>query len=673
MAVSLLDGTSFMVSDDLGDCNGIETEGFFFQDTRFLSVYRVRLNSEPLMRLSADTRSYYGARFFLSSPATVFLNPELSLSRERALGRGVREDIRVSNHRGEAVQIVVEIELDADFRDLFEVKEKLPPLGTVRCARDAKRVLFSYQYASFRRQTLIELSQMPHFVPGKPARALFRATIAPKSEWQLCVIIVPVTEQGEQRPKYGRGDLERPRPEMQESYEQWLELAPKLDTDWDALSHTYTRSVVDLAALRFYPGPGEGAVPAAGLPWFMALFGRDTLITSLQTLPFFPELAECTLNCLARRQAQRDDPFRDAEPGKILHEERLGELTITGRRPHSPYYGTVDATPLFLVLLEEYERWTGDAGLVRRLEPNARAALEWLERRQPFVSYRKRSEQGLDNQCWKDSWNSMQFHDGTLAQPPIATIEAQAYAIAAYRAVARLAQRVWKDPALAEHARTGASELQAAVESQFWLPQAGHYALALDGQGRAVDALTSNIGHLPWSAACDRQRAGAVCARLMDDRLFSGWGVRTMATSEAGYNPLGYHNGTVWPHDNSLIAAGLARYGLRPEANRIAAAMIEAASEFRYRLPEVFAGYGRKETGFPVEYPTASSPQAWAAGAPLLLLGAMLGLEATAEGTLKADPVLPDEASFIALTGIRHRGARYALRAEHKGAVLERL
>lgn len=651
-----------MVSDALGDCNGVETDGLFFEDTRFLSVYRLRLNGKPLSRLSADTRSYHSARFFLTPPASVFVNPELCVQRDRALGRGVREDISVYNHRNETIAVTLELELHADFRDLFAVKENLPAPGVVHCSCDENRIVFSYDSDGFRRQTLIEFTEVPRFVPGTPNRAVLDRSIPPKQAWQVCVAIVPVTDR-EHRPKYGPHMLDRPKPEMEESFERWLDLAPKLDTSWDALRHTYQRSVTDLAALRFYTDPHEAAVPAAGLPWFMALFGRDALITSLQTLPFFPELAWCTLHALAHRQALHDDPFRDAEPGKILHEQRHGELTVTGQRPHSPYYGSVDATPLFLILLEQYQRWTGDDDFVRRLEPNARAALQWLDRHEPFVTYQRRSPQGLENQCWKDSWNSMQFRDGSVARPPIAAVEVQGYAIAAYRAAAQLAQRVWNDGGLAGHAAARARRLQHAVEQHFWLPASSYYAVALDMQRRPVDALTSNIGHLLWCEACTMDRAGAVRDVLMDERLFSGWGIRTMATSDAGYNPIGYHVGAVWPHDNSLIAAGLARYGFRREANRIATAMITASAEFGYRLPEAFAGYRRDETQFPVEYPTASSPQAWAAGAPLLLISTAFGLHATPDGYLVAEPQLPEEAAFVALDGIRHRGSRYLARA----------
>lgn len=289
-----------------------------------------------------------------------------------------------------------------------------------------------------------------------------------------------------------------------------------------------------------------------------------------------------------------------------------------------------------------------------------------------FVSYHKRSERGLDNQCWKDSWNAIQFHDGTLAKAPIATVEVQGYAIAAYRAMASLARRVWGDEALAGRALARADMLERAVEQRFWLPERGHHALAIDGEGRAVDSLTSNVGHLLWCGVCSDAKAAAIRDVLMDERLCSGWGIRTLSSSAAGYNPIGYHTGTVWPHDSSLIAAGLARYGFRREANLIATALLEAAVHFGYRLPEVFAGYARRETGFPVEYPTASSPQAWAAATPLLLLSTVLGLQATKQGELRASPDLPSEIASIALSGIRHRGARYDLVADARGVDLRR-
>jgi glycogen debranching enzyme len=440
----------------------------------------------------------------------------------------------------------------------------------------------------------------------------------------------------------------------------WLASAPTLVTDADDVRHTYRRSLVDLAALRFYPdgaSASSAALPAAGLPWFMALFGRDSVIASYQALPFHPELAATTLRTLARLQARDDDAFRDEEPGKILHELRLGELAYFRERPQSPYYGAADSTPLFLVLLDEFHRWTGDDAFVRELEASARAALEWIDRYgdrdgDGFVEYQRRNtETGLENQCWKDSWNSIVWPDGSLASAPRAVCEIQGYVYDAKRRCARLAREVWDDEELAERLNVQADALQRRFHERFWVEQTGFVALALDGQKRPVPTVTSNPGHLLWSGILFDDAAAAVAERLFREDLYSGWGVRTMASSEGAYNPLEYHNGTVWPHDCSLIAAGLARYGFRDEAARMASAVFEAATRFNYRLPEVFAGYDRRLTGFPVEYTTACSPQAWAAGTPLLLLRVLLGLEPV-DGSLRTNPVLPPEIGHLELCGI---------------------
>jgi glycogen debranching enzyme len=445
----------------------------------------------------------------------------------------------------------------------------------------------------------------------------------------------------------------------------WLAEAPALETDGDALGHAYEEALRDLAALRFYPhvAAQDESLPAAGLPWFMTLFGRDSLITSYQSLPYLPRLAGTTLRTLASAQGTQVDDFRDEEPGKILHEIRYGEHTALGHTPHSPYYGSADATPLFLVVLDEYERWTGDVDLVRELEPNARAALDWIDRwgdldGDGYVEYLTRNPKtGLVNQCWKDSWNSIRFSDGRLAAGPIATCEIQGYVYDAKRRAARLARELWDDEALADRLLDEAAELRRRFHEDFWIEDRAFFALALDGHKRRVDSLTSNVGHLLWSGIVDDDRAEALARHLMADPLFSGWGVRTMAVGEAGYNPVEYHNGTVWPHDNSLIADGLRRYGHAAEAARIAETMVTAARFFEHRLPEVFAGCPEEMTHAPVVYPTASRPQAWAAAAPLLLLTTVLGLTPEADGP-RSEPWLPPSVGRVSLSGLPGRWGR---------------
>jgi glycogen debranching enzyme len=416
-------------------------------------------------------------------------------------------------------------------------------------------------------------------------------------------------------------------------------------------------------ALRFFPRvmPGK-SILAAGLPWFMTIFGRDSLITGFQTLPFAPALAESALRILAMRQGTHVDPFRDEEPGKILHEQRFGELTAFEERPHSPYYGSADSTPLFLVLLDEYERWTNDRDLVAELEPAARRALSWIDDygdrdQDGYVEYERQQDTGLENQCWKDSGNSIVFADGSLAKLPRATCEIQGYVYDAKIRCARLARLIWEDTDLADRLEREAADLKRRFNRDFWLADRRYFALALDGDKRPVDSLTSNIGHLLWSGIVDDDKRDAVVQHLLGERLFSGWGVRTMAVGDSAFNPIGYHLGTVWPHDTALIALGLRRAGYIAEATRLALGILEAAVYFDGRLPEAFAGYARSEVGFPVEYPTACSPQAWATGAPLMLLQVLLGLE-PAGRELRSEPHLPERLTRLELRGIPWRGHR---------------
>ena len=392
----------------------------------------------------------------------------------------------------------------------------------------------------------------------------------------------------------------------------------------------------------------------------MAVFGRDSLLTSFQALPFTPVLAKTTLRMLALLQGTQVDDFRDEEPGKIIHELRLGEMTAFEERPHSPYYGAADSTPLFLILLDEYERWSGDAELVRDLERAARLALAWIDNYgdrdgDGYVEYERRNTKtGLENQCWKDSWDSIRYADGRHAPLPRATCEIQGYVYDAKMRSARLAREIWSDPVLADRLEREAKALRRRFNEDFWLIDRGYFALALDGKKQKVDALSSNIGHLLWSGIVEEDKAAAVAAHLMSERLFSGWGVRTMAEGDAAYNPIGYHVGTVWPHDTSIIAHGLQRYGYRQEAGRLALGILNAAVFFDGRLPEAFAGFPESLTRYPVEYPTACSPQAWATGAPLLLLRVLLGMRPIQESLLVA-PAIPKTIERIELLGIPGR------------------
>ena len=664
--VKILDGNTFVVSDSRGDIEASLTDptGLFSFDSRFLSTWILTVDGQRLNPLSVDDLQYFESRFFLvPGTGTVYVDAKLSVIRRRAVGDGFHEELTILNHDAQPVELTVRVEAASDFADLFEVKDALKKKGKYSAIADKRQLLLTYERDTYKRQTAISASA--------PARIderglTFEVRVAGHGSWTTDLDVVTAAGPGgtRARPKYERGERQA-RPNMERSLDRWLADAPRLESDSDSLKATYRRSLVDLAALRFSPpvvGAGK-SLPAAGLPWFMTMFGRDSIFTSLQALPFTPELAATTLKALGAWQGTRIDDFRDEDPGRILHEVRYGEMTAFEERPHSPYYGNADATALYVVLLDEYERWTGDRKLVRDLEDEARAALRWIDEYADlmgngYVSYQRRNEQtGLENQCWKDSWDSISYHDGRLPGFPRATCELQGYAYDAKMRGARLARTVWKDPVLAEALEQQAADLKRRFNRDFWVADGEFFALALDNEGKQVDALSSNNGHLLWSGIVDKSKAKAVVRHLMGPRLFSGWGVRTLAEGEGRYNPIGYHVGTVWPFDCSFIAWGLRKYGFKEEAAQIAAGILDAAEFFNGRLPEAFGGYERGLTKYPVQYPTACSPQAWSTGTPLLLLRTMLGLEPVGDNLI-VDPALPQSIGLLALLDIPGRWGR---------------
>jgi glycogen debranching enzyme len=656
--VKILDGNTFVVSDDRGDIEASLTDptGLFSFDTRFLSKWVLTVNGQRLNPLSTDDLQYFETRFFLvPGTGTVYVDSKLSVIRRRAVGDGFHEELTILNHDEDSVDLTIRIDAACDFADLFEVKDALQKKGTYTTRIDDGKLILGYERETFSRETAISSS-----VPGQVDESgfTFETRIEPHGEWKTELDVVTAL------PLSGETNGQSKRRSMESNLERWLEAAPRIECDWDSLKSTYRRSLVDLAALRFSPPIAGGrSLPAAGLPWFMTMFGRDSIFTSLQALPFAPELAATTLRALGEWQGTRLDDFRDEDPGRILHEMRYGELTGFEERPHSPYYGTADATPLYVVLLDEYELWSGDTKLVRELEYEARAALNWIDeyadlQGNGYVSYKRRNEEtGLENQCWKDSWDSISYRDGRLPGFPRATCELQGYAYDAKMRGARLARLVWKDAEFAERLEKEAADLKRRFNRDFWVEDGEYFALALDTDGARVDALSSNNGHLLWSGIVDKSKAKAVAGHLMGPRLFSGWGVRTLAEGEARYNPIGYHVGTVWPFDTSFVAWGLRRYGFKEEAAQVAAGILEAAEFFDGRLPEAFGGYERSVTRYPVQYPTACSPQAWSTGAPLLLLRTMLGLDPIGDHLI-VDPALPVEIGHLELLDIPGRWGR---------------
>jgi glycogen debranching enzyme len=662
--VKILDGNTFVVSDQRGDIDAspVDTTGLFSFDTRFLSKWVLTVDGERLNPLSVDDMHYYETRFFLvPGTGTIYVNATLSVIRRRAVGDGFHEQLTILNHDEKAVDLTVRIDADADFADIFEIKDATPKKGKYYHRVSGGQLLVGYERETFRRETLIRTSA-PSQVDEHGFT--FRLHIEPQGEWSTDLdVVTALLGLGERhdRPKYtGDDGPDNGHNGSGLSLKRWLAAAPDLESDRQALKETYRRCLIDLAALRFSPPVARGmSLPAAGLPWFMAMFGRDSILTSLQALPFTPELAATTLRALGNWQGSRIDDFREEEPGRILHEMRYGETAAFEEQPHSPYYGNADATPLYVILLDEYERWSGDHALVLEFEDQARAALRWIDdyaNRQGngYISYQRTRDTGLENQCWKDSWDSVSYHDGRLPGFPRATCELQGYAYDAKIRAARLARTVWKDPAYADRLEHEAAELKRRFNRDFWIADGEYFAIALDADGSQVDTMSSNMGHLLWSGIVDRSKARAVVRHLMGPRMFTGWGVRTLAEGASRFNPIGYHVGAVWPFDNSFIAWGLRRYGFKQEAARIATGVLDAAEFFGGRLPEAFAGYERTFTHYPVEYPTACSPQAWSTGAPLLLLRTMLGLEPSGDHLI-IDPAVPGEFGHVALLDIPGR------------------
>jgi glycogen debranching enzyme len=683
VSLTILEGSTFCICDDLGDIEG-GVDGLYAHDTRFLSTFTLTVDGRRPLLLSSGKVEYFSAAFYSrNAPVDGLAQDAISIARHRFVGRGLQDHIVIRNETRAPISFTVELDFATDFADIISVKEhdfalgdplhapELPPSAAGRFDEEAGSVVLQESDGRSGR-TQVVLSRGGQ---ANDSVIRFPISLAPHGSWDVRVDVAVSLDGEVAHPSLVEQRFGTERARVRESLDAWSVRLPRLQTTWDELRHAFDQSVADLAALRLRHGEGAEMVPAAGMPWFMTVFGRDTIITSLQTMLLGPELAVSALDTLAQLQADVDDPTIDAEPGKIVHEVRSGRAA---EKWFHRYYGTVDATPLYLVLLSEVWRWTGDVELARRFREPALRALSWIDLYgdrddDGFVEYERRSN-GLENQSWKDSGDSQRFRDGRFAEPPIAPAEVQGYVYDAKRRLAEVAGAAWGDGELAARLEREAAELRMRFDEAFWVPdRGGYYALALDRDKRRVDALCSNIGHLLWSGIVPDERVEPIVDALMRHELWSGWGFRTMSTSDAAYSPLSYHNGTVWPHDTALAAWGLARYGHWDAVHRVASALFEAARHFDWSLPEVFAGFDRAETPFPIGYPTAARPQAWAAGTPLLLLRLLLGLEPdTANGRLGTMPgVKPIDHAPFTLQGVRALGRTWDVSSTATGIGIE--
>ncbi len=649
-----------------GELHPQEQHGLFAADTRVLSTYRFLVGGHSWKLLS---RSRLGPsriqwdyqNVALRAPIHDIPAGQLHLRIRRGLSGALHDDLEIVSFASVPVPVRFSILLDADFMDVFEiVTGSMPPRLHVARAVLSSGLSLAYERRGFRRALHVQLVPAFGTVTFVGHQVVFDLTLVPQQPWSCCVDAIP--EVDGRRIEFD-GDPHGP-------FERRSDSALTVRAI-PVVSQAVARGLVDLERLRMSETPGT-SFPAAGAPWFMALFGRDPLLTGLmagieRTVPLRGALDE-----LARHQARAPDPFRDAEPGKFPHELRRGELAFFHRVPHSPYYGSHDAPALFVLALWSALRWTGDRTLLDRHLPAAIAALEWCARDgdrdgDGLLEYATHSRLGYRNQGWKDSGDAIPHVDGVLAEPPIATIELQGYWFAALRAMAEMLDLVER-PVEAQAHRERARALQQRVEDSFWMEDDGFYALALDRDKRVVRSIASNAGHLLWCGLPSVERARRVAARMLDPDLFSGYGVRTLAAHHRRYNPLSYQLGSVWPHDSALIAAGCLRYGLREAAGAIFEGLLVAAFQFEeQRLPELFCGFPRS-AGQPVPYERANAPQAWAAAVPLLAVQSFLGLAPNAiERRFHLEPWLPDWLPRLAVEGISIGGSRLDVTLARRG------
>ena len=677
---TLKSGDTFAVFDAAGNvlAHPGGTDGLYYRDTRHLSQFDLLLAGQRPILLSSVLRDdnaeltcdlanpdlYDGERLVLE-------HDTLHLRRSRFLwGAACHERLSLRNYAATEQRVQLELRFDCDFSDLFEAR------GMRRARRGEREpgslgadcVTLAYRGLDARRRTT-RLRFDP--APGQldEHRATWDLVIPPGGRALLFVEVSCDAAEPELPPRatFLRSLLDARRRLRTESSR-----AAAVATSNEVFNESMRRSICDLYMLVT---PKEtGLYPYAGVPWFSAAFGRDALITAMQTLWLDPAIAQGVLAYLAKNQATEVDKLSDAEPGKILHEVRHGEMAELREVPFRRYYGSVDSTPLFVMLAGEYLERTGDLATLRGLWPNIQAALHWLDSygdrdQDGFVEYFRQTEEGLANQGWKDSWDSIFHADGTLAEGPIALCEVQGYAYAARRAASAIAARLGlREAADALHA--SALALRERFEAAFWCEEIGTYALALDGRKRPCAVRSSNAGHLLLTGIASPERAARVAAQLMSSRFFTGWGIRTIAAGEARFNPMSYHNGSVWPHDNALIAMGLARYGFKAEAARLLGALFEACQTIELRrLPELFCGFPRRRAQGPTHYPVACSPQAWAATALPAMLAASLGLRFSPQEAMVSfdQPALPDTLERVVLHNVALGGARMTVQLSRAG------
>ena len=677
--VTLLDGTTFCICEVSGDLRQGGAQGLFVRDTRLVSRLELSINGHVPEPLAPQAHEPY-TRTFLSRmpPLPGLADSTMLVARKRLLHDGMSDEITLRNMSAEPMPVTLRVGIGGDFADVFEVKEgrvQARPAGegiTVAVTGDA--ILLSREVGSSVRGARISGARQPDCELEVSASQLtWHAVVPAHGAWSTTLRITPSLN-GKELVEY-----RAPAAGPAERLADWRRQTPLVLASDQRLATVFAASTEDLGSLRIFdPEHADRMVIAAGAPWFMTIFGRDSLLTSWMVLPLDPSLALGTMRTLASLQGTKVTPATEEEPGKILHEMRFGMQASLWLGGSSVYYGTVDATPLFVMLLGELRRWGLDREIVDELLPHADRALDWIVNYgdrdgDGFVEYGRSTELGLANQGWKDSFDGITFADGTMAEPPIALAEVQGYAYAAFVAKSHFCTER-EDTAGAEYWAQRAQDLKDRFNEAFWMPEKGYFALGLDGQKRQIDSLASNMGHCLWTGIVDAGKAPAVAKALTGPDMFSGYGIRTLASSSAAFNPMSYHNGSIWPHDNAICAAGLMRYGFVTEAQQVFTGILEAAEAFGGRLPELFCGFDRAEFAEPVSYPTSCSPQAWASAAPFQLLRTLLRFDPSAPvGKLWCDPAIPARFLPLRIDSLHVAGATVSVDVREDGWSLDGL
>lgn len=666
--IAIHQAMTVLVTESDGQIKWPSDKGLYFFDTRLISAWAVYANGIEWDLLNGGAVTFDSARVFLTNPA--FQTEDgpvparaLAFRLTRLIDHGLHEDLDITNHSQKPVRFNLEIAIRSDFADVFDVKARRDiRRGHITSdwssARQTLRT--AYRNADFQRAVVVSVGRSDSQAVYANGRLSFEVTIPPQGSWHAC-LLYDLIDGGKRYHAPHSCDGREGHLVPSVAHRDWRQAVLKLRSSNEEFYRMFHQAVDDMAALRLPMAGTDNLVfmPAAGLPWFVAPFGRDSLIVSLQNMLVYPEFARGTLDVLGRYQSKERDPYRDAEPGKIMHELRYGELAHFKLIPHTPYYGTADATPLYLITLHAAWRATGDRALLEKFLPHAEAALHWIDNDgdrdgDGLQEYQTRSPVGYENMAWKDAGDSMTYADGSPVRGPKALCELQGYVYDAWLRMAEVYDALDR-PDRARALRHKAATLFRTFNDMFWDEETGFYAYMLDGEKRKVMTVASNPGHLLWSGIVPRDRAARVVGRLMASDMNSGWGIRTLSAEHPAFNPYSYQNGSVWPHDNSLIALGFKRYGFTEEVAAVARGISDAASHFNLnQLPELYAGVQRNGGNFPVQYLGANVPQAWAAGSCFALLQALLGIEPDAPNNrLYVDPALPDWLPDVTLHDLR--------------------